>query len=400
MEAGKDRGSRILWERVNPKAWHDLVRCTGDFECDVEAFQSSPYESSGWERVSSGELELPPAYTVFVLFVQMLKYGYWGKGEKVAWTIPFKYKGERYVVSYEKFGLRIRTPSKGDSKRTMNQEMVIRLNRAAAIAERLLEPLVKVQVSRGNVSVQNKYHLFNDQYRFFREKAKSAFQSPPPPPKVISRSGDGKPTGWEYAPFQPIREGFFYTQAMLDGYFSLLEHILVLLLPFCDYDPAQDDITSLMSSDWTTKYNRIFQPQVNRRMMTLYNALRCIRERYRNTFAHGGYEKKGASLFVHLPHVGAIPFTLSKFRTSVNSSVFPIEEPTFDRLCSVIDQFEAVLNEEPFRRPMAIIRSGLHLHFDEKARAAYKAAVQSDKALEDYLDYASYVDATYANMDW
>lgn len=78
--------------------------------------------------------------------------------------------------------------------------------------------------------------------------------------------------------------------AMIDAYFSRLEHFLVLALPFVGYKRDSDDLSQFIGSLWSDKFRRIFEIK-NKEVQQHYDVLVGIKEKYRNTFAHGGFEK-------------------------------------------------------------------------------------------------------------
>lgn len=378
-----------------PELWNILLQSSRDFTSDNDAFNKQ-FSEQDYNRVNN-EGDFPLPYMVYLTLISLLEFRCWGKEEKIAWTIPFKYKENRFLISHRKLGLRIFAHSSviiEDIKK-----MIVRLNKTIKVTDKLMEPFIEHQLKLGNTAITNKYHSFYERYLFFREKAREAFDSLPPPSVPIYDS-NGKKIGVSSKPFQPIREGMNYTQAMLDSYFSYLEHLLVLLLPFQDFSHDKDDLARLMSSDWTTKYNRIFKPQDNPVFMKHYKNLKEIKEKYRNTFAHGGFEKQGASLFVQIPYIGYIPVTLSNHSKSISFSMFPVRDTDYSQICNLFDEFEKHLNVGDYRRKMEIIKSGLDIYFESDIIEEYNTALESDENLKEFLDYQGYLYDRNANMEW
>ncbi|MCM3042547.1 hypothetical protein M3201_23100 [Paenibacillus motobuensis] len=135
-------------------------------------------------------------------------------------------------------------------------------------------------------------------------------------------------------------EALFNIQAMLDAYFSFQEHTLILLLPFCQFNKDLDDVTSLIGDDWTAKFSRIFKPHQNPEVMRHFEKLRKIKE-LRNKYAHGGFNKKKKSLYVHVQGVGAIPAELpQKNDKKMRYTILSIHNIDFSDICKIIDEFE------------------------------------------------------------
>ncbi|HET7463004.1 MAG TPA: hypothetical protein VFJ82_17255 [Longimicrobium sp.] len=329
----------------------------------------------------------------------VLGFRYWGPEEKTAWTIPVCYRGIPFRLSHRKFGLRAEAPNaEGETLRILHL-LVRRLKSASRIAERLLEPLIREQVEGGHFTVRNQLHLFTERYRFFRSAATAAFESPPPAAVVHSRDAEGRPMAITSQPLKPEKEGFFNTHAMIDCYFSYLEHVFVLLLPFSGFDAASENWADFISSNWTTKYNRILRPDQSPAAHRLYTELEEIKERIRNTFTHGGFEKGYESLFVHLPGIGATPASLSRFSDGIHYRVIPVSQADFDSACVVLDRADAYV-EQTHPRAMRILQAGLDAYFDPEGVREYVAALESDAATAEFIERESAAYEQEANMDW
>lgn len=92
--------------------------------------------------------------------------------------------------------------------------------------------------------------------------------------------------------------------------------------------------------NWSEKLKRVWDLIKDQEAKTLYDELRTIKERFRNSLSHGALEKGGMSLFVHIPALGALPASLPaslrasttatfhskrlRLPTPANSSIAPI----------------------------------------------------------------------------
>ncbi|UNK20803.1 hypothetical protein MNQ98_12660 [Paenibacillus sp. N3/727] len=193
-------------------------------------------------------------------------------------------------------------------------------------------------------------------------------------------------------------EALFNTQAMLDAYFSFQEHILILLLPFSQFNKDEDNITNLIGSDWTTKFNRIFKPQQNPMVMKFYDYIRGIKE-LRNKYAHGGFEKKKGSLLAHVPTLGAIPVELPQHNER-GYSMIPIGDVDFTKICKVFDEFDMHLQNSEWSRAIRILEAGIDIRYDGEFMEQLNIATQSDESLNSFLQIESDEYARNANMDW
>jgi hypothetical protein len=89
--------------------------------------------------------------------------------------------------------------------------------------------------------------MFRSKYEFFRAKAKECYEAPNQKPNESSIDGINRRLRLD-------REGFFYATAALDSYFSYLEHLLVLMLAFCDFDPNKENLAEYITSFWTPSF--------------------------------------------------------------------------------------------------------------------------------------------------
>ena len=380
-------------KELNPRLSEIFLQCSRDFLSD---FDENGY---AWgHEVEYSRNGKPMSYMVYICFVVILGYKFWGQEEKVAWTIPFTYKGEAFIATHRKLGFRICAAKETSKAGPLVLEMLLKLKNMIRLADGIVEPIIKEQVAFCNCTILNKYSDFMSRYEFFREKADSTFKTPPPPRRLDEPLGE-VPSIWSFKN-NILREGFYYTQAMLDAYFSYLEHVLVLLVSFePDFDRERDSLDSIIFSDWTSKYNRIIKPESNPKGMRYYNKLKEIKEKFRNTFAHGGFEKNGSPYFVHFPGLGAIPLSLSKFTNSVHFHITPIREIEFSEICTFLDEFEDYLEGLLFR-PMQIIKAGIDISYNEPNRKEYQLALRSDEDVEEFIEHETYLWERQANMEW
>jgi hypothetical protein len=350
-------------------------------------------------------LRPPPQSTllpdmVFITLARCLDYPYAMKPfEKTLWAIPVCFKGIALRIEHAKFGLRFFTESPDESAPLVS-ELASVLGRALRLAEQLIQPFVESQIRAGRVTLRNIFVMLEDRYRFLRKHAEAAYESDPPAINVTHRDEHGQPMGWTGDPMKPTREGFYFGSAALDAYFSRLEHFLVLALPFCGFDPAADDLVSLVTMTWGDKFKRIFPLDVDRDAQRLYQKLRDVKERFRNTIAHGGFEKGVSSLFVHFPPVGAVPAQMSEYPDSIHFSMYPIAGPTFHDVCSVFDETDAHLARSRTRFAYKYAGSGLDVAFDAHTVEEYRLASSSDEAFEEFIERQGYFHDMHANMDW
>ena len=338
---------------------------------------------------------LPPSDMVFLTLVGVSEYSHAGKFEKVAWSVAFAYKSIPFAFSLEKFGLRLYRHKNSSPAADLAEEMLRALAKGMSIVARLCEPLVLSQVASGNVTIANSFVQLNNMYAYFRDQAKRNFASERKPsrPKIDDLAK------LLTASFQKIAAGNYNANAMIDAYFSCLEHLLILLLPFVNYDRTKHDLVRLMGSLWSEKFKTVFDLTTNTTAKTLFDRLVILRERYRNPVSHGNFQKDGKSLFFHFPS-GAISCHLSSTAAERSDSIMKYDEPGYEKICALFDEVDAFFETGSAQFGYRYARSGLDVAFDEKSLAKYKTAARDEDGFDDFLEHESYIADMHANMDW
>jgi hypothetical protein len=341
-------------------------------------------------------LELKPSYRILIerndmpvpglieyMLVKVLGFSNFGPDEKLRWQVPFTYQGMRCSLAYQKFGVRLYIAKSDVDEQDVHQkakEIIGKLKRAAKIIERrVLDPYAKSQIGNGNVTVVNQYHDLNRIYQYFRKQAFSIFSDNP---------GLGS------------FEGFYNALAMINAYFSRLEHLLVIVLPFINFSPDTDHLVEIIGSQWGDKYRRIFELTQDKSAKLYYDKLHDIKERFRNTFSHGGFEKEGASLYFHLPEIGTIPARLTEIRNSPYFNFLPLARADFNEVCSLFDNFDNWLESGKTKYGVLYAKSGLNVPFDAESVREYKLAMTSPEDFEDMLEYYTDLSDMHTNMEY
>jgi len=376
----------------------ELRRILEPFSPDVNSTNS---EGWGWKNLSLNEDEadaLPPN-SVFLVFVVFARFGWLGKGEKVKWSIPMLFKGTPLVIAHQKFGLRIRV-SNFESLAPSREELIGRLRGAVKMMDQLIEPFAAEQVRSGNVTFGNRYALFRGMYEFLRARAKDAYSSSPPANEPIV-DDKGNPVGWHSMPLKSQFEGFYLAAPALDSYYSWLEHLLALLLPFSHFDVKTDDLVDFLTSSWAQKFKRVFDLSHDREAKRAFDSLLQLKERLRNPIFHGGIEAEGThTLHFHVRGLGVVPVSLSRFKDSIHYSLIPIRSNSFEEFCRVLDDVDTFLESGPLSLGCRYAKSGLDVSFDEDSVREYARAARSDEEMEEFIEMTAWHYEQAINMDW
>jgi hypothetical protein len=337
---------------------------------------------------------LPPSYMIRIMLERFVGAEFSNRPfEKTAWVSAVSFRGALFVFTMEKFGLRlrVRTPDDEDTSALL-QALTTVLNRALPQAERAIEPEIHDLIRTGRITIPNKYHLFRDRYVYMRDLATANFESDPPPPVIRS--------GWtESQPFKPQREGYFAASAAIDAYFSWLEHLLVLLLPFSSFDSINDDLESLITSTWAEKFKRIFDLASDRAAKAAYERLRAIKEEHRNPATHGGFDRALSLVHVHTAGTGAIPARLSR-TPETRLSLHPLTDSSWSEICDELDEADAFLIDGTHELGHKFVEGGLDVYFNAEFVSQCEAALADPETFHEFSMRIGLQQEQAANMDW
>lgn len=349
-----------------------------------------------------------------------------GPGEKVLWWIPFTYNGERCRLALQKFGLRLylRTSRSEEEARATQREIAKQLRSSMRTVERVVRDAAPELLAKGHVTVRNQHASLRRAYEYFRERAEN--------PVLIEdvrteyQSAPGAPIGRSWSltsgKAQMDRNAFHDMIAAINAYLSLSEHILVLALAFCDFDPEADTLTDIIGARWGEKWERIHgrEADAERYRQRLFEVV----ERWRNPYSHGGFEKgHGATIWLHTPGVNAaLPLALTRvedsplysfsaggesiaramvefFGEGETSSSFGDDESTIADVFALFDEIDRWLDEE-LPEALSWMRSGLHVRFDENFRSDLVEARKHPSGFERFLEASEYAQDQFENMDF
>lgn len=354
------------------------------------------------------ELEIYSPFIVFIIFVYLKGFNFFGKEEKVAWTIPIKYKSTPFILTHRKFGFRIISNYESDEITQLGKEAMIQIKKAIPYAETLFEPFVKEQVVQGKITLLNQYQAIKSRYEFFRKNAISAFKKADNGKvtrKVKKQKNNGALTEIISTHNSSIKHwtaGNNYATAMLDSYFCLIEHAFVLLLPFLQHiDVSKINLEQFIGENWKQKFKLVIPLTVDKESLKLFERLDKIKEELRNPLTHGYFLKEGNSFYVHTPHLGAIPMNLTSRNNHLRYGFYSIQNPNFEKICACFDDFDKLLmGKKSTKFGMLYIEAGLDIAFDKDSSVRYQSEMKSVEHFKKFIWYEAMQQDNAINMDW
>jgi hypothetical protein len=308
-----------------------------------------------------------------------------GPGEKVAWSIDACFGDVPFQIAYRKFGFQLVVP-KGTPEE-IAQRLILCLKKAARLAARSLEEVAHQQIDSGNVSIDNKYRIFDGAYQFFRQEASARFQENP-------NSGFGVVFAPKFA------EAGYCAGAMVNAYFSRLEHLLVLALPFTDFDPGNGALRKFAEALWDDKFTTVFDLSTDEVAKRTRDMLGKIKKQFRNPISHGGFDKKGTAFHFHVPGIAAVPALLSNYKVSIERFVTSITKPEFETLCAELDDCDRLLESTKLGPGIRFAQRLLPVSFSETQRMKYRNVAEHPERFEAFLEHETDILDMHMNMDY
>jgi hypothetical protein len=280
-----------------------------------------------------------------------------------------------------------------------------KLKKAIRSAEEGLRDFGALQLQQGNVTIANRIYYFDRRYQYFRQKADDAYRRAEKD-RQRARSKQGTDIGGIAPPDIDItlagmrrdQEGSFCSAAMMDAYFSLLEHKLTLMVAFNDFDPSNGELENFLGEQWGPKFKRVFDLAKDKRANGIYQKLVEVKERWRNPLAHGGFEKEWSSVYFHLPGVGPIPGRSPAYRNSAEFNLHPVEPADHKTVCEIFDSVDQLFRSSHTKSAHEYISAGFDVAFDQESRRYIKSNMAADD-MESLIDYEDELRGRDGDMD-
>lgn len=297
--------------------------------------------------------------------------------EKVNFIIPFKYKKIRCFFSHRKFGVYLSIENIENIEKIKN-EILSKLKKATQIADKILQEESLIKIKNKEIRLPNFYSKLYERYNFFRKLSHDIYSSK--------------------KNFEKNYEASFYVDSMINGFFSLLEHILVLIFPFTENFNQNTNLLETLKSSWKDKFKQLFDLRNDIKANKIYSKIYKIKNEYRNTIAHG-FLNENYYCDVKINDVGYIPLSFSKIYNSIHYNFFTFDDSIYNEC---IETFDSVLDlfENKYHRPYLIIKAGLEINLEQAEYQKYKFILSSDENTNKYIDYVINRKEVNVNMDW
>ena len=382
---------------LSPKAAAHLRPILAKFE---------PAADAAWSWTTSVHVDLervPVPWLAYLALTQIVGSRDVGRHEKVRWQVPFTYDGVDAMLADQKFGLRLYldVPDGRDSTKVAN-EIAGKLIAIIRTLERdVLADLSQARYDEGRVTIVNQAHRLRDAYEHFRSEAEQQLAASEADDTFeMGEPGDGEGgllKGWVMQ-MTRLSTGSHNGIAATTSYFSWLEHVLVLMLAFTDIDPSDGTLRRHIGDSWQDKFRRVFDMK-DKESGRILGRLQEVAEQYRNTYAHGGFDKQGGTIGVHIDGIGPVPARLTDVRRAPQFEIYPFSPSTFGDLTTILDEVDAFLRDGPRRLAMQYVESGLHVAYDNESRREYRDAMSSASKFSEYVAHQNELVDAYLNYE-
>jgi len=328
-----------------------------------------------------------------------------GRADKLAWEYPFDYQGRRCAIALQKFGMNLYishlATAEARPATELAREICAKISAAARRLERnVLSTVAGEQMAAGRVTVHNQVGLLRAMYTYFRRLASLAYAGN----GMLARDHDEQASGsgliHSLRFLAEEREGQFATIAMTSSYFSLLEHLLVLALPATSFDPLDESLTEFILSGWQDKWRRVCGTD-DLVAKTLRQRLGDAAERWRNPYAHGGFDKSHGTLSFHTAGVGALPFVMSEYRNHPTFRVVPERAAGYEELTQLFDDVDKWLRTSALWPGVLWAEASMDVPFNPEFLSDFRrAAASGGQNFREFVDNWSEAIDRAANLEW
>jgi hypothetical protein len=366
------------------------------------ADKTRDYYSIGTARTSAGR-GLPEYYLVYFLLVELLKFPFSGRGEKVAWTVPVEYENSFAFIEHRKFGFGIfSTATKKDEQ--VASLIVEAIRRGIKAASPFFDHLASEAVAHSQLNVRNNSAWLFSRYEYlrdeFRQRAAEAEARKDEVVKTEEILANGTKSGSISWPAIRLRkQAAWLGIAAIEAFFSWTEHVLIHIAILQGKLKTGEQVAEMAAAEWSDKVKAsigLDDPDLK----LLFDELLKIRREIRNYMAHGAFGKHGEAFEFH-SSAGAVPVNLAD---PVGTERFSIWfGPPFDEAGAI--QTAQLFIKKMWEGDLAPAK----LYLQDAAfpviltfatDGTYQSAMTSVEDMEHLMEGLAHEMDNAANMDW
>jgi hypothetical protein len=331
---------------------------------------------------TNGGRSLPHYYLVYFLLIDLLDFLHFGKGEKVAWSVPIQYQERLYVIEHRKMGLGIFEPQHDRTKYTNSPtteqgeqdsvEICNLIRRAVEIANPYFQWRAELQAKGSQLNVVNHSNWLFDRYEFFKSESgrfKLEYQNLKDKKDFTAAWNADKCSNWS-------------AQSAIEAFFSWTEHTFIHLAILQSKIKTGEEVREIAAADWKAKFKAAFD-LTDQTAKKHYDLLLDLRAQIRNFLAHGSFGKRGEAFSFH-SGAGAVPLLITE---SIEHPFHISGRPSTQDFAALtqIEDFIQWLWSTPLAAAKPYIDSGLPLILSYTHDGTYTQAMTDTASMLEFV---------------
>jgi len=380
-------------ERIRREAWKAIapLRPASSFTLD-------------WGKRTKAGRALPAPYLVYFLLVELLRFPFAGRGEKIAWSIAVEFDGKLASVEHRKLGLGIFSPATAEDE-AVAEHIVKAVDKGVRAAEAFFAHLAAEAVKHSQLNVTNNSGWLFNRYEYlrdeFREKMRIAESRKGEVEVEEEKNASGSTVSilYSYPAVALAQEARWIGIAAIEAFFGWTEHVLIHIGILEGKIRTGEDVAKLAADEWSEKV-KVVLSLGDRESKKLYDELLAVRRQIRNYMAHGAFGKQGEAFQFH-SKAGAVPVLLME--SSSASRFGMLGHPEFDEAAAIAlaEAFiEHLWSAERAPARLYVQEAALPVILTFATDGTYQDAMASVEDMERFIRGLTYEMDTAVNMDW
>lgn len=353
------------------------------------------------QRTAAGHA-LPPYYLVYFLLLELLEFPFWGRFEKVAWSVPIEFDGDLFSIEHRKLGLGVFAPNPS-SKEEQAKEIVKLVGKGVRTAAPFFAWLAERAVQESKLNVVNRSDSLFGRFEYllglYKRTTTEAEERTDERHTETQETPYGTMTTTSYPAWELRQNAEWLALAAIEAFFSWTEHVFIHIAILSGNITTGSEVATLAESGWDAKFKSALDVQ-EPKTKAFFDKLISIRRQLRNFAAHGSFGKEGEAFSFH-SGAGAVPVRLAHQTGHPRFSLSGERAFSEAEAIETIERFIAHLWSGP-REPafLYIQKSGLPIILTDAADGTYRSAMQSVEDMQAFLEVLVYKFDQAANMDW
>lgn len=180
-------------------------------------------------RTAAGHA-LPPYYLVYFLLVELLEFPFWGRFEKVAWSVPIEFDGDLFSIEHRKLGLGVFAPNPS-SKEEQAKEIVKLVGKGVRTAAPFFAWLAERAVQESKLNVVNRSDSLFGRFEYllglYKRTTTEAEERTDERHTETQETPYGTMTTTSYPAWELRQNAEWLALAAIEAFFSWTEHVFI-----------------------------------------------------------------------------------------------------------------------------------------------------------------------------